>query len=432
MRLFIDCTYTHSRGGNDGIQRTVRNIVNRARATGKAVGVACQPVIWTGNKFVEIDQVAFAGRWARLRNLVERFLRTLKPWIVVFKPLRILYRSNFRKRVFRILRKHEGALRKLLLCLRNPVHFSQDDILLLLDSTWDVPFWHAIRAAKLRGTRVGFVLYDIIPLVAPETCPQEHVAVFSRWLDEASRTCSFCITISQAVAEDYKRFAARKSAGDASHAAAFGSFRLGAELDAATGQGKVRASLQAMFAPPARQRPYITVAKIEPRKNHACLLEAFDRAWAASASAKLCIIGKPGWGSEAILKRIRNHPLNGTSLFMFNDLSDQELSYCYENAKAMIFPSTHEGFGLPIIEALHHGLPVFASDIPAHREVGGEYCVYFDPASADSLARLILDNVNKGAFPPVKPLEGFRWPDWEESCRELIAITRLLAEAGPC
>ena len=92
-------------------------------------------------------------------------------------------------------------------------------------------------------------------------------------------------------------------------------------------------------------------------------------------------------------------PSTTASLFMFNDLSDAELAYCYQHAKALIFPSHAEGFGLPIVEALQHGLHTLVSDIPIHREAGRDFCTYFDPQSPAALARLVCDVEATGRFP---------------------------------
>ena len=124
--------------------------------------------------------------------------------------------------------------------------------------------------------------------------------------------------------------------------------------------------------------------------------------------ASLCIVGRIGWLCEELVSRIVRHPQYNRSLFMFNDLSDAELEYCYQHAKGLIFPSHAEGFGLPVVEALQHGLHVLVSDIPIHREVGREFCTYFDPQSPAALARLVCGVEATGEFPRVRRAGRFR------------------------
>jgi glycosyltransferase involved in cell wall biosynthesis len=76
-------------------------------------------------------------------------------------------------------------------------------------------------------------------------------------------------------------------------------------------------------------------------------------------------------------------------------LEDSELAWLYRNAAAVIVPSRHEGFGLPVVEALSLGAPVVASDIPALREVGGRAARFAPPDAPDVFAaqlRIILDH----------------------------------------
>ncbi len=106
---------------------------------------------------------------------------------------------------------------------------------------------------------------------------------------------------------------------------------------------------------------------------------------------------------------------------MFHDLSDAELGYCYARARAVILHSLVEGFGLPLVEALHHGAPVFASDIPIFREIGNEHCVFFDATKPESLARVVVDYETDGRLSVRRSPKEFRWPDWTESCRSLLS-----------
>jgi len=94
---------------------------------------------------------------------------------------------------------------------------------------------------------------------------------------------------------------------------------------------------------------------------------------------------------DKLIRDIEQHPQFNAKLFLWNDLDDAELVYCYKNSKALVFPSYVEGFGLPIIEAQHYQLPVLASDTPIHREVGGGSVIYFDLADSADLVTKISD-----------------------------------------
>ena len=153
---------------------------------------------------------------------------------------------------------------------------------------------------------------------------------------------------------------------------------------------------------------------------HVLLIDAFERVWKQDPNARLVIVGRIGWLCESLVNRIVNHPLYQKSLFLFNDVTDSELEYCYQNAKALLFPSHAEGFGLPVAEALRHGLPVIVSDIPIHREVGRDFCTYFDNRTPDSLTHLIRDFQQHGHLESVRKPEEFEVPDWKVSTQEFI------------
>ena len=76
-------------------------------------------------------------------------------------------------------------------------------------------------------------------------------------------------------------------------------------------------------------------------------------------------------------------------MYLLEHVNDATLQKLYEKAYLVVFSSYAEGYGLPTIEALMHGVPVICSDIPVMREVGGSYCDYFNPDSADSLIEAV-------------------------------------------
>lgn len=324
-------------------------------------------------------------------------------------PLAAFLKSRLRKRPYvslRILARFMGG---------RPVRFRAGDVLLLADAPWALAgFWDKVREARESGASVGCVVYDLIPLLFPQWCTPPFVHAFREWSAHAFSPADFCLCISRATRRDLEDHLRRDPARDGRPA--LDVFRLGAGLE--NGAPRARPALASAFAPPPG--PFLCVGTLEPRKNHARLLEAFEILWGRGSEAKLLIAGGRGWLCGDLLRRLGEHPERGRRLFVFHDLDDAELSYCYRNSRALVFPSLYEGFGLPIVEALRLGLSVLASDIPAHREVGGDRCEYFDPASPGDLARR-LDGF-EGAHPA-----RVSWPDWKESSLELIAAVRRVA-----
>jgi alpha-1,2-rhamnosyltransferase len=108
---------------------------------------------------------------------------------------------------------------------------------------------------------------------------------------------------------------------------------------------------------------------------------------------------------------------------MFNGINDKSLEYAYSNARALVFPSYAEGFGLPLVEAMQRGLPAMASDIPVFREIGGDFMAYFDLNDPQTLAEHIRTFETMGQFPAARPVSEWQWVDWNGAARQLISGT---------
>jgi glycosyltransferase involved in cell wall biosynthesis len=124
-------------------------------------------------------------------------------------------------------------------------------------------------------------------------------------------------------------------------------------------------------------RPYIlATGGGNPRKNMGRLMAAFAL-MGTDGFGDLVIAGRPG--------RLATPP--GARLHLVGPVDDRTLAALYQGASAFALPSLEEGFGIPALEALAHGLPVAAADIPALHEVCGDAAVYFDPRDVAAIAR---------------------------------------------
>ena len=169
---------------------------------------------------------------------------------------------------------------------------------------------------------------------------------------------------------------------------------------------------------------FLMVGTLEPRKNHAYVLDAFEELWRCGENISLCIIGKVGWKCSDIIDRIYTHGQFGKSLFYFYDAVDEELAFCYENCEAVIFASVTEGFGLPLVEAMSFGRSVLVSDIPVFREIGENYPVYFPLFNIEILVETLY-NFSHGVFKKPQPKA---WISWDESVIDLFGKVLKLAK----
>lgn len=122
----------------------------------------------------------------------------------------------------------------------------------------------------------------------------------------------------------------------------------------------------------------LCVAQHRSNKNIPLAIKVFERLLAERIipiEGRMVVVGIPGPETKKIEAEIRNARLSHKVL-LFSGLSDAELRWCYENCEVLLAPSTMEGFGLPIAEALLAGARVVCSGIPAFHELGGEACHY--------------------------------------------------------
>jgi glycosyltransferase involved in cell wall biosynthesis len=128
-------------------------------------------------------------------------------------------------------------------------------------------------------------------------------------------------------------------------------------------------------------RYILFVSTIEPRKNLGVLLDAFEE---MDYDGALVIAGRVGWKSDEIAKR-----LDAPRIVHLDYLPPAQLATAYGHADVFVFPSIHEGFGFPLLEAMTHGVPVIAARSSSLPEIGGDAALYFDPRNARELAELL-------------------------------------------
>ena len=276
------------------------------------------------------------------------------------------------------------------------------------------------------GCRIITFVHDLIPIRYPQFNAPGAQASFERWLQGTMRITESYVCVSRTTQEDLQEYMRSLEISPSRYR--FLPLHLGCDITPdQTEGGLIRKSVQEIFH--GRNSVYLTVSTIEPRKNHALILDAFEELWKKGSDATLLIIGRIGWEVEDLVDKILRHPEYGHRFTMLNDVNDTELLYCYRRSKAMIFASFTEGFGLPIVEALASGLPVLASDTSIHREVAGEHALYFDPHLPKELAA-ILERIERGSLDPADRLPGRPiLPTWEESTRSLLErLSALLCE----
>ncbi len=147
-------------------------------------------------------------------------------------------------------------------------------------------------------------------------------------------------------------------------------------------------AVQAFRARHELQRPYVLwTGTREPRKNLPRLVGAFASAVRQGADLDLVLVGPDGWGSE----HDRLGGVDDDRVHVLGRLAAEQLAAAYAGARLFCYPSLREGFGMPVSEAMAHGIPVVTSRGTATAEVAGTAGVLVDPRDEEDIARAILE-----------------------------------------
>lgn len=172
-----------------------------------------------------------------------------------------------------------------------------------------------------------------------------------------------------------------------------------------------------------KKNQFIYVSTIEPRKNHALLLNVWKKIInetnSSAETPKLIIIGRRGWNNQLTFDMLDKNASLREFIVEINNASDDEIIRYIDESKAMLFPSFDEGWGLPIVESLAIGTPVICSDILVHHECTQGNAIFLDPIDGLSWFECIMKiskdtlKIDSGNFLPIS---------WEKSCIKLQKI----------
>lgn len=304
----------------------------------------------------------------------------------------------------------------------DPVEVSAGDVFVGLD--WSLDPVHqnrgTLHAWHARGTKVWFVVYDLLPITLPHCFPPDMPNRQQRWM-EAVSAFDGVACISEAVADDVRHWLVSNQLESATPLAVT-SFPLGADLAESQATLGLPDDAAKVLAAIGARPSFLMVGTVEPRKGHAQALSAFELLWARGVDVNLVVVGRRGWMVDEVLSRLDTHGELGRRLIWLTGISDEYLEKIYAAGTCLLAASINEGFGLPLIEAAKHRLPIIARDIPVFREVAGPHAAYFTGNSAlqlaDSLSRW-LAMYRLGTHPSSGSTV---WSTWKTAARRLAEV----------
>ncbi len=224
---------------------------------------------------------------------------------------------------------------------------------------------------KKNGVKIYTLVYDLLPHLHPQWFTSRSVKNFHHWLKAIAIYTDHFICISHSVKEELHYWL--HSQGFRANSSHISVIPLGSEIDASLPTVGIDEQTQAILDQLKMKKFILMVGTIEPRKGYNDALDAMEKLWEDGESVNFVIVGKPGWKTTKLQKRILTHKQFNAKLFWFSNISDEVLENLYKNSFTILMASYGEGFGLPIVEAMHHKKRLLVRDLPVFREVALEY-----------------------------------------------------------
>ncbi|MFC0219695.1 glycosyltransferase [Pseudochelatococcus lubricantis] len=278
--------------------------------------------------------------------------------------------------------------------------FQQGAFLVNIGTSWWLQnyFLH-IRHAKSRYN-IKYVPYvhDCIPIMTPEHCVEGLTRDFITWALGVFQHADYFLVNSKSTAKDVTKVAAylgysveepRVITLDADYRSATRTSTSNQKSgDLIFNRTNIKKENYALF-----------VSTIESRKNHFLAFNAWLRLakrHGINNIPKLVCVGNKGWLNDAVYARLNSSDILKDRIVMLSKIPDQELEALYKNCLFTIYTSSYEGWGLPVTESLCYGKVPLISNVTSLPEAGGDFAVYFDPASEAELVQqleaLIFDH----------------------------------------
>lgn len=417
-RIWIDLTDLYIwKGHFTGIQRVTFNYALRFHAQGARFFVYSSLY----EKFVEIDFSAFKEmKKAEAREDVhltqrQKIKKNLKhKYALLPRFIQLLLRPALSRanKVFRKIAAYVLDHQNIEKTLRNlpEVEFKKSDIVLLLGAGWNSGDLIKRLAEKKEQLNYQIIthLNDILPIYEPQLFAEELPQMFTKYTHQALEISDKVTVISQATKQDVVRYCKEHKIKTPEITV----IRLGEDI-AAVKSERPDVKLSNKFI--------LCVGTFEIRKNYSLLYQALKLAQTENIQLpQIVIAGRRGWLAGDLYYTITHDPLVKDKLVLLENISDENLSWLYDNCLFTVFCSVAEGWGLPIAESLQHGKFCIASNTSSMPEIAGDSIDYFNPYDTRECMNKIALHSKKGDLELHQDIRNnYRAFTWDESFQQI-------------
>ena len=274
--------------------------------------------------------------------------------------------------------------------------FQEGACLVNLGTSWWLQnyFLHVRRAKELYGVRYVPFVHDMIPIMTPEHCVKELTQDFISWALGVFSHADHFLTNSEASKRDLLTVA--EQLGHTIAPQNIHVVRLNADFRKPTISVPIAQTLSRYGL--VEQQYVLFVSTVESRKNHLSAFKAWQdliRRRGAGDVLKLICVGNRGWLNDAVFSKLEADKDLQSKVMIVSGVSDPDLANLYKASAFTLYPSTYEGWGLPVTESFCYGKAALLSDSSSLPEAGGNFADYFrvgDQAEfLQKLERLMFD-----------------------------------------
>lgn len=284
---------------------------------------------------------------------------------------------------------------------------------LLMDVPTDRPAPVLAALAEHSNNRVSLLGYDMIPVTSADLRPIVDANVFTQHLTVVKHATRVA-AISRSAMTEYSGFVHALSAQG---------------LPGPTvAEVTLTEDVPTPQTPPSPRGPRPVVVcpgSREPHKNHRAVLHAAERLWREGLDFEVRLVGGAGWTDVVLSAAAAELERRGRPLRQLGRVSDERLWTELRDADVVVFASLHEGYGLPVAEALALGTPVITSGFGSQREIGESGgCLFVDPhddtSIADAMRQVLTDDALRERLRAEAAARPHR--SWDEFATELWAF----------
>ena len=375
-------------------------------APGLAIGGSCQ-VFSQNDIFMDTSTIAIKDYNTGIQRVLKRLYNEMIQLRENVYPIRLIGGKCTTSHEFERRMKHSNFNG-----IEYPIIIPNRCWLILLDSSWNVDLFFDSIA---HDVRICSFVYDLTPVVYPSICVSGTRYRFLPWIQEVLIRSEKIVCISMSVADDLINFFHKVGIRRTNPLEVYVS-HLGFDIHESI--GRVREEISFFVR---RSSTFLAVGTVEPRKNYFLLIKAIKRMHddLGISNVQLLILGKDGWMNQEFKDMYEKDSSLREYVLWIRDASDTEIQWAYTYCSALVYPSISEGFGLPLVEAAHFGLPILCSDIPVFHEIASDHAEYFKVNDENALIRAINQWLVQNTHPDSRNIKLYTW---KECASEILDI----------